>query len=229
MSTAAIVLAAGQGKRMNSPVKKQYIEIAGRPLLYYPLKAFEESCVDAVVVVASAEDVSFVRSDIIERFGFGKVSAVVAGSDERFRSVRCGLEVVTQDYVLIHDGARPMITALLIDRCVAEVEREGAVAVGVRSKDTVKIVDEGLKICETPPREQIWIAQTPQAFSRKLLSEAYKKLEELGRAGSYIPTDDAMLVQDMTGVKAVMLEGDYTNIKVTTPDDLDMVERILKN
>ncbi len=226
MSTAAIILAAGQGKRMNSPVKKQYIEIAGRPLLYYPLKAFEDSGTDEIVVVASPEDIDYVKTEVVSRYGFAKVTAVVPGGNERFESVLCGLKATDADYCLIHDGARPLISTQVIERCMAAVIEKKAVVVGVRSKDTVKLVGEDLEVVVTPPRKSVWIAQTPQAFSRELILSAYEKLEASGQS-DYIPTDDAMLVQDMTGVKASMLEGEYTNIKVTTPDDLGFVERIL--
>lgn len=229
MQYAAIVLSAGVGSRMHSDIPKQYMDLNGYPVIYYALRAFEESSVDFVVLVAAPEDVAFCRENIVEKYGFSKVHAVVGGGAERYLSVYEGLKAAGADYVLIHDGARPLIDAESIRRCMDTVAQEKACVLATPVKDTIKVADEDGYAAQTPDRSTLWAVQTPQCFSRELLMRAYDRLFEQMQAGTLqIPiTDDAMIVEQMTGQKVRLIEGKYTNIKITTPEDLDVAKIFL--
>ena len=227
MKTTAIVLAAGSGKRMNSKVHKQYLLIEEKPVLYYSLKAFEDSQVDEIVLVVGAGEVEYCKKDIVAQYGFQKVRAVVEGGKERYHSVFEGLKAVGEtDYVLIHDGARPFLTQAIIEHTIKAVCQYQACVVGMPVKDTIKIVDENNCAKETPNRSNVWIVQTPQAFSYSLIYDAYERM--LAEEDSTI-TDDAMVVERMTERKVKLIEGSYQNIKITTPEDLLIADAYLKN
>ncbi len=232
MKTVAVVLAAGSGSRMKSDVKKQYLDIGGKPLIYYSLKAFEESPVDDIVLVVSRGDVEFVRSEIVEKFGVDKVVAIVEGGLYRYHSVRLGLMAAEDeyDYAFIHDGARPFLTKEIILRALDGARDYGACVVGMPVKDTIKICDEDGFAVSTPNRDRTWMIQTPQTFSFKLIKELYMRLdreeEELIAKGVNI-TDDAMVVEYFTDRKVKLVEGSYNNIKITTPEDIPAAEAIL--
>ena len=232
--TAAVVLAAGSGKRMNAGVKKQYMEIAGRPVLYYSLKAFEESFIDEIVLVVSQDEIEQVQESYVNRYGFQKISRIVAGGKERCHSVAYGLQAVRQDcdFVFIHDSARPMLTQEILQRVYRAVQEEEACVVGVPSKDTVKIADEQGYVSVTPNRSLVWNVQTPQVFSYPLVHSAYEELlqkeQELLASGVQI-TDDAMVVEHLAHHKVKLVEGSYENIKITTPEDVQIVERYLQS
>ena len=150
---AAIVLAAGEGKRMGSGIPKQYMLIKSRPLVYYALKAFEESAVDEVILVTGEDEIDYCKEYIVDRYHFNKVKKIVPGGWERYASVYFGLEAIEDaDYVLIHDGARPMISAELIQKCIYYVKKYRACVVGMPSKDTIKVVDEENYAIRTPER-----------------------------------------------------------------------------
>lgn len=228
----AVVLAAGSGKRMGSKTKKQYMLIGGRPVIYYSLKTFQDSFADEIVLVVSPGDIEFCRKEIVDNYGFSKVSHIVEGGKERYHSVAAGLSSVSDfDYVFIHDGARPMVTAEILERALVSVRQSGACVVGVPVKDTIKIVDKEGKIAETPNRNFMWTVQTPQVFSYPLIKEAYNKLlskeQELLSAGVAV-TDDAMVVETLTGHSVRLVEGSYRNIKITTPEDIQIAENFLK-
>lgn len=232
--TAAVVLAAGSGKRMNAGVKKQYMEIAGRPVLYYSLKAFEESFIDEIVLVVSQDEIEQVQESYVNQYGFQKILRIVAGGKERYHSVACGLQAVHQDcdFVFIHDSARPMLTQEILQRVYRAVQEEEACVVGVPSKDTVKIADEQGYVSVTPNRSLVWNVQTPQVFSYPLVHSAYEELlqkeQELLAAGVQI-TDDAMVVEHLAHHKVKLVEGSYENIKITTPEDVQIAERYLQS
>lgn len=223
----AIVLAAGQGKRMNSKVQKQFLELGGKPLLYYSLKCFQDSgMIRDIILVTGAESVPFCKEEIVEKYGLTKVTKVIPGGKERYDSVYEGLlSCENSDFVLIHDGARPFITEEIIRRGIQGVEKTGACVIGMPSKDTVKIADTQGYVAETPERSSVWTIQTPQIFEYNLIREAHEKIR--CRDMSAI-TDDAMVVEQETGVKIVLVEGSYKNLKITTPEDLDIAEIFLK-
>lgn len=219
----AIVLAAGQGKRMNSKVQKQYLLIKGKPVLYYTLKAFEESDrISEIVLVTGKDEIEYCRKEIVEKYGFKKVDKITAGGKERYHSVYEGLKVIENaDYVLIHDGARPFVDEGIIERACEAVKIHQACVVGMPVKDTIKISDEEGFAKQTPDRRRIWQVQTPQTFSYSLIKEAYEKLLMEEPDGI---TDDAMVVETMTDHKVKLVEGSYQNIKITTPEDLKIAE-----
>lgn len=215
---AAIVLAAGSGKRMNSQVHKQYLIIQDRPVLYYSLKAFEDSAVDEIVLVVGKGEEEFCRKEIVDKYGISKVKAIVEGGKERYHSVFEGLKQTSDaDYVLIHDGARPFVNQDIIRRCMQEVQKYQACVVGMLVKDTIKIADEEGYAKQTPDRKNVWMIQTPQTFSYALIYEAY---EEMLKTEDTAITDDAMVLERIKGKKSKLIEGSYRNIKITTPEDL---------
>ena len=225
---AAIVLAAGSGKRMNSQVHKQYLIIQDRPVLYYSLKEFEDSAVDEIVLVVGKGEEEFCRREIVDKYGISKVKAIVEGGKERYHSVFEGLKQTSDaDYVLIHDGARPFVNQDIIRRCMQEVQKYQACVVGMPVKDTIKVAGADGFAQSTPDRSRLWQVQTPQAFSYPLVRGAYDRLmaDEALQKGI---TDDAMVVEHLTGTPVRLVEGSYENLKVTTPEDLVLAEALLK-
>ncbi len=220
---AAVVLSAGTGSRMKSDIPKQYMELNGKPVIYYSLKAFEENGFSSIVLVCGKDDVEYCKKEIIEKYHLTSVKAVVPGGKERYHSVFEGLKAVSDaDYVFIHDGARPMITQDIINRLKDAVIEEEAAVAGMPVKDTIKIVDEDAYVNETPERKYVWLVQTPQCFSFPLIYEAYKNIIQDEEEGWTIPvvTDDAMVLSYATDHEVKMVEADYRNIKITTPEDL---------
>lgn len=222
----ALVLAAGQGKRMGGDIPKQYLPLCGKPIMVYALEVFQKSPVNEIVLVVAPGEVDYCRKEIIEKYHITKAVTVVEGGEERYDSVYAGLQASSCDYVLIHDGARAFLTVELVERCLEEVRHHSACVVGVPSKDTVKLVTEEGVVESTPDRKRVWNVQTPQCFSYPLIKEAYAAMLEAGAEGM---TDDAMVVEAMTDVPVAMIPGSYDNIKVTTPEDLILGEKILKN
>lgn len=219
----AIVLSAGSGSRMKSDIPKQYMDLNGKPVIYYSLKAFEESDFSSIVLVCGKNDVDYCKKEIVEKYGFTKVKAVVAGGKERYHSVYEGLKMAEgSDYVFIHDGARPMITPQMIRRLQDVVIVEETAIAGMPVKDTIKIVDENNYVESTPERKYVWQVQTPQCFSYSIIYEAYKAIITDETEGVPIPpiTDDAMVLSYATDYEVKMVEADYKNIKITTPEDI---------
>lgn len=218
----AIVLAGGQGKRMNSSVHKQYLLIHDRPVLYYTLHAFENSRADGIVLVCGSGEIDYCREKIVDRYGFKKVLKIVEGGAERYHSVYNGLKAIEEaSCVLIHDGARPFVTEDIIDRNIECVKEYGACVTAMPSKDTIKIADECGFVADTPDRSRTWIVQTPQTFEFALIKKAYEKLLSENMMGI---TDDAMVVEQALGYPIKFVEGSYTNIKITTPEDLKIAQ-----
>ncbi len=224
----AIVLSGGSGSRMKSDVPKQYLNLKGKPVLYYSLKAFEESGVDDIVLVAAKEYLEYCRTEIIDRYGLTKVKTIVTGGSERYFSVYEGLrQAQASEYVLIHDGARPFVNEDIIARSMKTVATEQACVVGMPVKDTIRIVDANGYSAYTPERNLVWQIQTPQTFSYPLITQAYQELMRRIDMGADVPTitDDAMVLEYIYGKKVRLIEGDYRNIKITTPEDLQMAEQ----
>lgn len=223
----AVVLAAGSGSRMNQKIAKQYLPLDGKPLIYYALRQFQESAVEKIVLVVAEGQEDYCRREIVERYGFTKVQALVAGGSERYLSVHEGLKALAGvDYVLIHDGARPFIDQAMLRRTMEAVAKEQACVVGMPVKDTIKIVDGHQMAVQTPDRRSLWQVQTPQAFSYDLICLAYDRVVS---SGNQAVTDDAQVLELAFGKKCRLIEGSYRNIKVTTPEDLDIAEIFLKN
>lgn len=224
---AAIVLAAGSGSRMNTQVHKQYLLLQGKPILYYSLKAFEESSVDEIILVVGKGEINYCQTEIIEKYHITKVSHIVEGGKERYHSVFEGLKYTEEaDYVLIHDGARPFLNQQIIRQSMDAVIKYQACVIGMPVKDTIKIADDDCYAKETPERKKVWMIQTPQTFERKLIYDAYEKM--LQNEDSAI-TDDAMVLERVTGKKTKLIPGSYRNIKITTPEDLLIADVYLEN
>lgn len=231
---AAIVLSAGKGTRMNSDTAKQYLMLEGQPVLCYSLQAFQQNeRIEQIVLVCGKDDLEFCRKEIVEKYSFTKVSRIVPGGRERYHSVFCGLRELERldkspDYVMIHDGARPFVDGEMIERCAKAVEQDQACVVGMPVKDTIKIADGQQFAIETPKRSLVWQIQTPQVFSFPLIYQAYRKLLEIEHDGAPVSvTDDAMVVETIMEKKVRLIEGSYKNIKITTPEDLELA-RVLK-
>lgn len=233
-NTVAVILAGGRGKRMGSDVPKQYISVCGKPLLYYTLKAFEESFIERIVLVCGEGDESFCKSEIVDRYGFNKVSDIAVGGKERYHSVWSGLKCIGNDVpdgciVFIQDGARPFTDTDTMRRCYEDAVKYGSGVAAVPSKDTVKIADKDGFAVSTPARDTVYMVQTPQTFEFKEIYDAYEKLMqsegELKKAGVII-TDDAMVMEHFTNKRVKLTPGDYRNIKITTPEDLKIMNCI---
>ena len=223
----AVVLAAGSGSRMHMDIPKQYLMIGDYPLIYYALKQLQESAVARIVLVVTPGEEERCRQQIVEHYGLSKVCAVVPGGSERYLSVQaglCALEGV--DYVLIHDGARPCIDQELLQRVMDAVPQDEACVVGMPVKDTIKVASEQLWTQETPDRRRLWQVQTPQAFSYDLIRSAYDRVVA---SGGQTVTDDTQVLELAYGRQSRLIEGSYRNMKVTTPEDLEIVKLFLKN
>lgn len=228
MKNVAIILAAGKGSRMKSDVPKQFLEVAGKPVLYYSLQTMEKSFVDEVVLVTGESLVSYCKKEIVEKYGFSKVKKVVVGGAERFLSVYQGLLACEDaDFVYIHDGARPFVTQKIMQEAKLCVEQHQACAAGVPVKDTIKIVDEAGFAEHTPPRNLVWQVQTPQVFAYDVVRGAYDKLLALEEIPAV--TDDTMVVESMTKIPVKMFTASYENIKITTPEDLGIAELFVRD
>ena len=225
MISTAIILAAGSGKRFNSEKKKQFAKLYDKPLLYYSLKAFSESNADEIIVVTSRDDIDFVREDIVKKYEFSKVTSIVSGGNERYDSVYSGLKAVSGDICLIHDCARAMIDVELINRCIDETVKYRAVVPTVAPKDTIRMRD-GEFGGETIDRSTLCIIQTPQCFYTDLIKSAFEKMYKTDYKSLGI-TDDAMVVEKFSDTKVRLIEGDYKNIKVTTPEDIMIAKAFL--
>ena len=226
----AIVLAAGSGSRMKSKTKKQFMEIKGKPVIWYSLFEFEKSRVDEIILVTGKEDIDYCKKEIVEKYNLKKIKNVVAGGSERYESVYNGLKEVTGNIVLIHDGARPLINNEIIERSIEGTIKSDACVVGVPVKDTIKRADKEGYIIDTPNRSELWITQTPQSFKTDLVKMAYKKMKgELEKGNTTLNiTDDAMVVEEFTTNQVRFVQGDYKNIKVTTPEDIDIAELFIE-
>lgn len=234
----AIVLAAGSGKRMQSAVAKQYMLLRNKPVIWYALQAFEQSrIVDQVILVVGEGEISYCRQEIVEKYGFSKVQAVIEGGAERYLSVWEGLKLLQgqssadmDGYVFIHDGARPFVNEQIIRDTYEAAKEYGACVAGMPVKDTIKIADEEEFAVQTPNRRTVWAVQTPQVFKRELIIEAYgaliANLEQLKAEGVEI-TDDAMVVETMLHKKVKLVKASYENMKLTTPEDMKLAESLL--
>ena len=233
---AAIVLAAGHGKRMHSKVAKQYLLLKGEPVVVHALRAFEKAGMDEIILVTGADEVEFCKKDIVAQYNLTNVRQVVPGGKERYDSVWNGLKALMatgfpeDGIVLIHDGARPLVNGAIIARSVDGAREFSACVAAMPVKDTIKIADAKGMIRETPDRNLVWMVQTPQVFDASLIRSAYQKLlaeeEKLLQQGIHI-TDDAMVVETLMRHPVKLTEGSYQNIKITTPEDMRVAESFL--
>ncbi|QIB27172.1 2-C-methyl-D-erythritol 4-phosphate cytidylyltransferase [Caloranaerobacter azorensis] len=219
---SVIVPAAGMGKRMNSKINKQFIKIKDIPILARTLMEFNKcDYIDEIIVVTRYDEIDFCQKEIIDKYKLDKVKKVIQGGKERQDSVYNGLKEVNKksDIVLIHDGARPFVKRNIIEENIKFALEYGACVTGVPVKDTIKKVDLNGEIISTPNRKELWAIQTPQTFRYDLILKAYEK----AKLDNFLGTDDSMLVERM-GYKVKIVMGDYSNIKITTPEDLIIAE-----
>lgn len=225
MKTSAIVVAAGSGTRMQSNVKKPYLDIAGVPMMIRTLTVLEQSpVVKDVVLVIGEQDLKHAKG-LIEQYGLRKITRYVPGGPERQDSVHNGVRAVDEhaDLILVHDGARPFITREDVENVVLEASRYGVATLATPVKDTIKKVANGF-VQETIPRQTLFSIQTPQAFQAEILREAHQQAAEQNYRG----TDDASLAEWL-GHPVRIVEGSYRNIKITTPEDLLIAKAFLQS
>lgn len=222
---SVIVLAGGRGKRMGSAQSKQYIELSGKPILYYTLKKFiDNKLIDKVILVIPKDEVEYCKKEVLDKYDL-KIDELAFGGKERQDSVFNGLEKAEgSDIVLIHDGARPFISEKIISEGIKYAKEYKAAAPGVMPKDTIKVKDANRFSKDTPERSSLVAVQTPQVFDYNMIRECHQKVKEQN-----IQVTDDTMVAEMFGNKVYLYEGEYTNIKITTPEDLILAEYLVNN
>jgi 2-C-methyl-D-erythritol 4-phosphate cytidylyltransferase len=221
---SAIILAAGKGIRMKGSMRKQYLELSGKPVLAHSLMLFDScSLVKEIILVVPKEDIEYCQNKILSLLELKHSIKIVCGGTRRQDSVYNGLQAITQpaETVVIHDGARPFIQSEDLIKCILASKKIGACILGVPASDTLKSVYKSGLIETTIPRENIWLAQTPQAFQYNLILKAH----EAARRDGYIGTDDASLVERL-GEHVKIINGNKYNIKITKKEDLDVAKAI---
>ena len=222
---SAIILAGGKGKRMRSAISKQFIDIKGKPIIYYTLKKFSENKkIDNIIVVLPEDEIKYFKENILKKYEL-RINKIVIGGKERQDSVYNALKSLknsSTDIVLIHDGARPFISERIINEGIKFAEIYGAAAPGVMPKDTIKVKNEKNFSIDTPNRANLVSIQTPQVFKFDEILECHEKIRYNGEK----VTDDTMVVEKY-GYSVYLYDGEYTNIKVTTPEDLILEERLI--
>jgi len=233
MKADAVIVSAGKGLRFMEGKsirpdhgKKQFHLLGGKPILTHTLEKFE-TCplIRSIHLVVGQEDMDYCLKEIIEKNNFQKVSKIVPGGKRRQESVKNGVDALPKDtdIVVIHDGVRPFVTKAMIEDSIHAAGRYGAVILAMPVKETIKISNPDGTVLKTLDRESLWQIQTPQTFQVNVIKEAYSRATEDG----FIGTDDASLVEQL-GVKVHILPGSYTNIKITTPEDLLLANLFLK-
>ncbi|MEF9992253.1 MAG: 2-C-methyl-D-erythritol 4-phosphate cytidylyltransferase [Peptostreptococcaceae bacterium] len=221
-----IIVAAGTGSRMKKDINKQFIKLNNKEIIVHTIdKFYNNNSIDDIVVVIKESEEEYFINNVIKKYGFDNIK-ITYGGNERQDSVHNGIKELDKncDVVIVHDGARPFVTDDIIKNSIEEAKKHNAVVVGVKVKDTIKIVGEDGNIIDTPNRSYLWSVQTPQVFKYEVITKAYEDAYN----GNYYGTDDAMLVERI-GYNVKMIEGSYDNIKITTQEDLKFGEQILKN
>ena len=221
MAVGAVIVAAGESRRMRG-IDKIFTPLAGRPLVAHAIEAFNDSPRIGRIVLVLSEDTLDRGRRVVEEGGWDKVTAVCAGGERRQDSVRAGLDRLTDvEWVAVHDGARPLVDADIIGRGIDAAAETGAAVAAVPVTDTIKRVGPGRIVVDTPPREELWAAQTPQVFRRRVLADAHERVAE-------DVTDDAAMVE-LAGGTVKLFMGSYENIKVSTPEDLTAAQVLLES
>jgi len=226
MKADAIIVSAGKGQRFMEGKKKQFYLLADKPILAHTLDQFE-TCplIRSTLVVVGEEDMDYTLKEIVEKYKYRKIAQIVPGGKRRQDSVKNGMDALAKmvDIVMIHDGVRPFVTRAMIEDSIHSAERFGAVVLAMPVKDTIKMANPDGIVLKTLDRESLWQIQTPQTFQGEVIREAYAKAAKDG----FVGTDDASLVERL-GMKVHILPGSYTNIKITTPEDLILAQVFLK-
>jgi len=226
MKADAVIVSAGKGHRFMEGRKKQFFSLGGKPVLAHTIDQFEIcSLIRQILLVVGQEDLDYCLKEIVETYGYRKVSLIIPGGKRRQESVKKGLDTLPGDteIIVIHDGVRPFVTKEMIEESIQFAARCGAVVTAMPVKDTIKMAHPDGTVLQTLERESLWQVQTPQTFQAPIIKEAYLKATEDG----FIGTDDASLVERL-GIKVHILQGSYTNIKITTPEDLMLANLFLK-
>ena len=221
-----LIPAAGEGNRLKSVVKKPYLALAQKPILTHTIQRFEQNtAVDEIFVLVNEADFEMCRVTVLAPYAFQKVQPLVAGGATRQQSVHNGVRALPADtdFVIVHDGVRPFVTDETIFACLDAAAEWGAAVAAVPVKETIKIANAEDFIVETPPRERLWTVQTPQVFRKSLLEEAHQIAEEK----QLTATDDAALVEHL-GHPVKLVNGNYANVKITTPEDLRIANVFLQ-
>ena len=226
MKPAAVIVSAGKGHRLAGEKKKQFLLLAGKPVLCHTLDKFE-TCplIDSIQLVVGQEDMDYTLRAIVEDYGYRKVSQIVPGGKLRQESVKNGVDALSRDVdiVVVHDGVRPFVTREMIEESIQAARRFKAAVVAVPVKETIKVAGADRIVLKTLDRESLWKIQTPQTFQVEVIKEAFRRAAEDG----FIGTDDASLVERI-GINVYILPGSYNNIKITTPEDLILASLILQ-
>lgn len=220
---SAIILAGGKGKRMGKDISKQFILVKNKPIIYYTIKKFSDcKLIDEIILVLPKDEIEYCKKEVLEKYSL-KVDKIIAGGKERQDSVYNGLKALkNSDIVLIHDGARPFVSEKIILDGIENAKKYGAAAPGVMPKDTIKVKDDFSFSKETLKRESLIAIQTPQVFKKDIIVKCHERVRE----NNVSVTDDTMVVEKY-GYKVYLYDGDYTNIKVTTPEDLILCEYLV--
>ena len=222
-----IIVAGGKGKRMVGGKPKQFLELKEKPILAHSVEKFETNeNIDDIIIVVGKEEKEYCEKNVLEKYEYKKLRAVVEGGKERQDSVSKGLEKVSKDVsiVLVHDAVRPFVSQKEINDVINTAIEKKACVLAVPVKDTIKYIDQDGTIEHTLDRKKLWAMQTPQGFSYDILMEAY----EWAKKNNYVGTDDASLVEAINQ-KIYIVEGSYRNIKITTREDLDHGKTLLSN
>lgn len=223
----ALIAAAGMGNRMQSKVNKPYISLKDRPVLAWTIEKFEKSSlIDEIIIIAQKDEIDYCIEEVVNKYNFKKVTKVIEGGKERQDSVYKGILALNEktDIVLSHDGARPFVSIDLIEKTIKEIESNDGAILGVPVTDTIKEVKKSTTVVkETPIRSRLWAAQTPQTFKKDVLIKAYEKAIK----DNFLGTDDSSLVERIGGEVSIV-EGSYSNIKLTTPEDLILAKSLIK-
>ena len=224
---SAIIVAAGKGRRMESSVNKVYIDLNGKKAIVRTLEAFQENhLINEIILMVNEKDIEYCKCEVVDFSVFTKIKNIVHGGVTRQESVRNGIDEISEqsEFVLIHDGARAMISQDIIERSIEGAIRYGAVSIGMPVKDTIKVTDKNGFVINTLERSTLWAVQTPQVFKKDIILEAHKRAQELDIEA----TDDAMLVESL-GYKLKLIEGSYENIKLTTPEDVIIARALIED
>ena len=218
----AIILVAGNSTRYGQNRNKNFEEVNGQTLLEYSLKAFDKNVfIDDIIIATKQSEVESVKK-IIGHQKLTKNVDIILGGSTRKESVHNCIKVTNSDIVIIHDGARPAIKQEYINKCIESMEEFKGVTIGVKSKDTIKISDDNNIVCNTTKRSNTWVIQTPQCFNKEILLKMHEKYKNDDF------TDDCSLLE-MEDYKIKIIEGDYTNIKVTTYEDLSIIKQLIND
>lgn len=222
----AIILSAGSGTRMGKNLPKQFLPLNNKPIICHTIEKFQNCIeIDEIIIVMGETYIDFFESEILKKYTYSKIKKVVTGGKERVFSAYEGLKAIeeTDSIVLIHDSVRPFVKIAHIKKIIDNTLKFDACILAVKAKETIKICKNGF-IKYTPPRENLWVAQTPQGFNYNLIKNAYEKtIEE-----NLNVTDDASIVENL-GINVKVISGDYENIKITTLDDLQIGEYFLNS